>query len=178
MPSYYRTRSQPVKNFGLSLLNFQQEMEQECISPNATKKLTNKISNLKTHVNGSTDKTMNGTMNCERNGMESKGAMDYVTNGTPVCARNGVKSNGTIMKPDCAKNGVETNGDHYFLTQLFKLMLKDGIDEGNDRNNKIVEFKHPKDLEQLLDLDITMPTSDNRLLEACGDVIKYSVKTG
>lgn len=87
-----------------------------------------------------------------------------------------VHSNGTS---NGASNGLGQNGDqHYFLTKLFDMMLTNGLDKANDRNNKIVEFKHPKELEQMLDLDITKPTSDDRLLSACEDVIKYSVKTG
>ena len=42
----------------------------------------------------------------------------------------------------------------------------------------MVEFKHPKELAGLFDLAIgTKGTSDEALLKACKDTIKYSVKT-
>lgn len=87
---------------------------------------------------------------------------------------NYIYSNGTT------KGAVKENStnQHYFLTELFELMLADGLDKAKNRENKIIKFKHPKELKKLLDLDITQPTSDDQLLLACGDIIKYSVKTG
>jgi hypothetical protein len=72
--------------------------------------------------------------------------------------------------------GAETK--HHFLDELYKMMVKDAYDGMKKRGSKVVEFKHPKELEAMLDLALKKQTSDDRLLEICKDVIKYSVKTG
>ncbi|XP_048733038.2 cysteine sulfinic acid decarboxylase-like [Ostrea edulis] len=72
--------------------------------------------------------------------------------------------------------GTETK--HQFLDELYKMMVKDAYDGMKNRGSKVVEFKHPKELEAMLDLTLRKQTSDDRLLEICKDVIKYSVKTG
>lgn len=103
-------------------------------------------------------------------------------NGQTTSTRNGVSD---VKKLKMERNGA-TNGansapaedQHHFLTKLMDLMITEGIDKANDRKNKIVEFKHPKELEKIVDLKLKDPTSDDRLLDICNDVIKYSVKTG
>nr|XP_022328984.1 cysteine sulfinic acid decarboxylase-like [Crassostrea virginica]XP_022334582.1 cysteine sulfinic acid decarboxylase-like isoform X1 [Crassostrea virginica] len=80
---------------------------------------------------------------------------------------NGV-SNGHIV--------VETH--HQFLDELYKMMVRDAYDGMKDRDSKVVEFKHPKELEAMLDLGLNKETSDDSLLKICQDIIKYSVKTG
>ncbi|XP_071151866.1 cysteine sulfinic acid decarboxylase-like [Mytilus edulis] len=103
-------------------------------------------------------------------------------NGQTTSTRNGVSD---VKKLKMERNGA-TNGansapaedQHHFLTKLMDLMFTEGIDKANDRKNKIVEFKHPKELEKIVDLKLKDPTSDDRLLDICNDVIKYSVKTG
>lgn len=81
---------------------------------------------------------------------------------------NGYSSNGSLV--------VETH--HHFLDELYKMMVKDVYDGGRDRDSKVVEFKHPKELEALMDLGLNKETSDDNLLKICQDIIKYSVKTG
>ena len=89
------------------------------------------------------------------------------------------KENGHVITNGAnGTNGNCPESSHHFLTQLFETMVSEGIDKANDRKNKIVEFKHPKELEQILDLDLKDATTDDRLLSICSDVIKYSVKTG
>lgn len=81
---------------------------------------------------------------------------------------NGYSSNGSLV--------VETH--HHFLDELYKMMVKDVYDGGRNRDSKVVEFKHPKELEALMDLGLNKETSDDNLLKICQDIIKYSVKTG
>lgn len=81
---------------------------------------------------------------------------------------NGYSSNGPVV--------VETH--HHFLDELYKMMVKDVYDGGKNRDSKVVEFKHPKELEALMDLGLNKETSDDNLLKICQDIIKYSVKTG
>lgn len=71
---------------------------------------------------------------------------------------------------------VETH--HQFLDELYKMMVRDAYDGMKDRDSKVVEFKHPKELEAMLDLGLNKETSDDSLLKICQDIIKYSVKTG
>lgn len=54
---------------------------------------------------------------------------------------NGYSSNGSLV--------VETH--HHFLDELYKMMVKDVYDGGRNRDSKVVEFKHPKELEALMD---------------------------
>ncbi len=45
--------------------------------------------------------------------------------------------------------------------------------------SKVVDFRHPKDLEGLLDLDIGQSsTSDSKLVAMAKQIVKYSVKSG
>ena len=46
--------------------------------------------------------------------------------------------------------------------------------------SKVCEFRQPSELKEMLSSYLPIkekPTSNSELLEACGDVIKYSVKT-
>lgn len=81
---------------------------------------------------------------------------------------NGYSPNGPVV--------VETH--HHFLDELYKMMVKDVYDGGKKRDTKVVEFKHPKELEALMDLGLNKETSDDNLLKICQDIIRYSVKTG
>lgn len=106
--------------------------------------------------NGQTTSTSNGVSDVKNLKME-RNSMNGATNGV---------------------NGAPAEDQHHFLTKLMDMMITEGIDKANDRKNKIVEFKHPKELEKMLDLKLKDPTNDDRLLDICNDVIKYSVKTG
>lgn len=46
-------------------------------------------------------------------------------------------------------------------------------------SRKVVDFKHPKELQQHLDLELRDDGEpDEKLLEYCNDALKYSVRTG
>ncbi|XP_033726715.1 cysteine sulfinic acid decarboxylase-like [Pecten maximus] len=66
-----------------------------------------------------------------------------------------------------------------FLEDFHRLMINEALEEGENVNSKVCNFVQPEELEKLLDLDIQDgPTSDEKLLELSGDLIKHSVKTG
>ncbi|XP_069116552.1 cysteine sulfinic acid decarboxylase-like isoform X1 [Argopecten irradians] len=96
----------------------------------------------------------------------------HISNGTT----NGIKmQNGK----SCATNGVSsTNNQYSFLQPLVDLMVTKVLEESTSRDSRVVEFKHPKELENLMDLSLNKSTSDEKLMEICKDVIRYSVKTG
>ncbi|XP_069120622.1 cysteine sulfinic acid decarboxylase-like [Argopecten irradians] len=71
-----------------------------------------------------------------------------------------------------------TNGNSGFLNRIVEDIFKEVFERQGDRQEKIIEFKLPEDLENTLDLSLEHPTDDDRLLEICRDVIRYSVKTG
>ncbi|KAJ8309070.1 hypothetical protein KUTeg_013944 [Tegillarca granosa] len=91
----------------------------------------------------------------------------HLTNGYSNGHCNGVKINGNVPE-----------NDNQFLDELYDMMIKEGFEKSRDRNTKVVEFKHPKELKQLIDLEVNKPTDDDRLLNICKDIIKYSVRTG
>ncbi|XP_076437424.1 cysteine sulfinic acid decarboxylase-like [Babylonia areolata] len=66
-----------------------------------------------------------------------------------------------------------------FIENFQTLMLKEALQEGTDRKNKVLEFQQPEDLTNLLDLEIRKePESRDRMLEHCSRVVRYSAKTG
>ena len=45
--------------------------------------------------------------------------------------------------------------------------------------SKVVDFRHPDELMKTMDLQLSQEPSDNeQLMDACRQIIKYSVKTG
>ncbi|KAK6970781.1 cysteine sulfinic acid decarboxylase [Biomphalaria glabrata] len=66
-----------------------------------------------------------------------------------------------------------------FLTKLFGIILTDAIQKGTQKDAKVVEFLHPADLAQCIDLKLSLePTCDKTLLNLCEKIIHYSVQTG
>ncbi|XP_071103168.1 cysteine sulfinic acid decarboxylase-like isoform X1 [Haliotis cracherodii] len=98
--------------------------------------------------------------------MADGSAQDGVTNGV----RRGDGS--PAKKPRTALNTD-------FLSAMFDVMVKEALQEGLDVNSKVVEFKHPKDLESSMDLDIGQAgTPDQTLISMTKQIVKYSVKSG
>ncbi|XP_022662086.1 glutamate decarboxylase-like isoform X2 [Varroa jacobsoni] len=65
-----------------------------------------------------------------------------------------------------------------FLLKVVSILL-DYVDEENDRTSKILDFKMPEELEQILDLNLPdkgLPLGD--LLKDCRSTLKWQVKTG
>lgn len=66
-----------------------------------------------------------------------------------------------------------------FLRDAIEIMLKSAIFDGTDRRNKVLEWTAPEELEKRLDLNLKPGSdTDEKLLGAMRDIIKYSVKTG
>ncbi|XP_018495181.1 glutamate decarboxylase [Galendromus occidentalis] len=65
-----------------------------------------------------------------------------------------------------------------FLMKVVEILLE-YIDEENDRKSKILDFKMPEELEQILDLDIPQKGLPlGQLLKDCRSTLKWQVKTG
>lgn len=65
-----------------------------------------------------------------------------------------------------------------FLMKVVDILI-DFIKSTNDRNAKVLEFRHPSEMMRLLDLEI--PDSGvtlQQLLLDCSTTLKYQVKTG
>ena len=65
-----------------------------------------------------------------------------------------------------------------FLHRVIDILL-DYISKSNDRTTKILDFHHPEQMKQSIDLDIPdQPLNLDQLLVDCKDTMKYGVKTG
>lgn len=66
-----------------------------------------------------------------------------------------------------------------FLRSCIEEILNLAVFNATDRSNKVVDFKNPENLANILDLKLKSTSdSDEKLLELLKDTIKYSVKTG
>lgn len=93
---------------------------------------------------------------------------------SPLATKNGnLYDNGGAMPVSTEEARKEE-----FLRGVFDLMMKKGIKDSTDRKHKVVDFKHPEELRQLLDFGIPQSGDGNKkLLQLCEDITKYSVKT-
>ena len=65
-----------------------------------------------------------------------------------------------------------------FLHRVIDILL-DYVRTSNDRSKKIVDFHHPDQLKEVIDLEIPeKPLNLDQLLVDCKDTLKYQVKTG
>lgn len=65
-----------------------------------------------------------------------------------------------------------------FLNEAFQVIVEEVLCNGTDVSRKVCEWKEPKDLAQLLDLELRETgESQHRVLQRVKDVAKYSVKT-
>lgn len=66
-----------------------------------------------------------------------------------------------------------------FLRSLFDNVLKNAIFDATKRENKVLEWTDPEELQQKFNMDLKDEAdSDEELLKLANDTIKYSVKTG
>lgn len=66
-----------------------------------------------------------------------------------------------------------------FLKEAIELMLEKAVFQATNRNNRVVEWKAPEELQKTLDLDLSNdPVSHDKLMQLIKDTIQYSVKTG
>ena len=65
-----------------------------------------------------------------------------------------------------------------FLHRVIDILLE-YIKKSNDRSNKILDFHHPEQMREVIDLEIPdKPLNLDQLLVDCKDTMKYGVKTG
>lgn len=66
-----------------------------------------------------------------------------------------------------------------FLRTLFDSVLNKAVLEGTKRENKVLEWTDPEELQRKFDMSLKdEPDSDETLLKLAEDTVKYSVKTG
>lgn len=66
-----------------------------------------------------------------------------------------------------------------FLRNIFDNVLNNAIFDGTKRENKVLEWTDPEDLQRLFDMSLKdEPDSDEELVKLANQTIKYSVKTG
>jgi len=65
-----------------------------------------------------------------------------------------------------------------FLEKVIEVCI-DYVVAQNDRNEKVLDFKHPEDMKKLLNLDIPDdPVNLQQLIADCATTLQYQVKTG
>jgi len=80
--------------------------------------------------------------------------------------------------PVSQTHDVADQNTREFLIRVVDILL-DYIKDSNDRNKKIVDFHHPDQLKEVIDLEIPeKPLNLDQLLVDCKDTLKYQVKTG
>lgn len=76
-------------------------------------------------------------------------------------------------------HSLPTQSHEKFLRVLFDTVLSKAVLEGTDRDNKVLEWTDPEELQRKFDMSLKdEPDSDEELLKLANDTIKYSVKTG
>lgn len=91
-----------------------------------------------------------------------------------------------VVKKSCVKMGADerflslpNKSQEKFLRTLFDNVLKNAIFDGTKRENKVLEWTDPEELQKKFNMDLKdEPDSDEELLKLANDTIKYSVKTG
>ncbi|XP_064614729.1 cysteine sulfinic acid decarboxylase-like [Liolophura sinensis] len=126
--------------------------------------------------NGVDQTIVNGVERSKEKMLKMKKAMNGMENQTLLKCQNGL-ANGCAMR-----SGVPADGsgrDLTFLKHLTEVIMSDALDKALRPESKVVEFRHPKELESLVDLRLEdKPVGDVQLLDMCRKVIKYSVKSG
>ncbi|KAG1714247.1 Glutamate decarboxylase [Nymphon striatum] len=92
--------------------------------------------------------------------------------------KNAVQDIGNLLYTDLLpvnRNGQEETSE--FLQRVVNIMV-DFLKESHDRSTKVLDFHHPDQLKEILDLDIPdKPLSIDQLLVDCKETLKYQVKT-
>jgi glutamate decarboxylase len=84
----------------------------------------------------------------------------------------------SALYPVCQDTDVADRNTREFLHRVIDILL-DYVTKSNDRKTKILDFHHPDQMKEVIDLDIPdEPLNLDQLLVDCKDTLKYSVKTG
>ena len=85
---------------------------------------------------------------------------------------------GPELFPVCQDFPEADRNTREFLHRVVEILL-DYITQQNDRTTKILDFHHPDQMKQSIDLDIPdQPLNLDQLLVDCKDTMKYGVRTG
>lgn len=71
--------------------------------------------------------------------------------------------------------------DHHeaFIRECTEILIKDAVFRSTARENKVLEWKDPEELQKLIDFNMkTDGATNDELVQLLKDTIKYSVKTG
>lgn len=84
----------------------------------------------------------------------------------------------TALYPVCQNEEEADRNTREFLHRVIDILL-DYITKTNDRSTKILDFHHPEQMREVIDLEIPdKPLNLDQLLVDCKDALKYQVKTG
>ena len=113
------------------------------------------------------------TMSIQQNG---NGHIKHAASENGFNLKNGLK-NGNGVTPTTAQD--KNSKDFEFLKQVFDLTLEEGYRQVKNREVPVINFKNPTELRELIDFNLRDQPEDNeKLLDHCKDVFRYSVKTG
>lgn len=66
-----------------------------------------------------------------------------------------------------------------FIRECVDLFLDKAVFKATQRNNKVLDYRSPEEMQKILDLELKEnPADHKKLLQLLDDTIKYSVKTG
>lgn len=105
----------------------------------------------------------------------------HVTDGVSAVRRDplALKARLHAAKPTNAASNAHPNPhEEQFMSRIFSL-IQEILRDTRDVNSKVLNFKHPDELQKLLDLQLKEEgESDDRILDLCRTTARYSVKTG
>ena len=82
------------------------------------------------------------------------------------------------LYPVCQEPEAADKNTREFLHRVIDILL-DYIKTSNDRSKKILDFHHPEQMREVIDLEIPdKPLNLDQLLVDCKDTMKYGVRTG
>ena len=84
----------------------------------------------------------------------------------------------SALYPVCQETDAADRNTREFLHRVIDILL-DYVTTSNDRSKKILDFHHPEQMRESIDLKIPdKPLNLDQLLVDCKDTMKYGVRTG
>lgn len=119
------------------------------------------------------------------NDQVAKKLLDIKTQSMETCTnrKNPVSQDiGTLfydsLFPVCQESETADRNTREFLHRVIDILL-DYVTTSNDRSKKILDFHHPEQMKESIDLKIPdKPLNLDQLLVDCKDTMKYGVRTG
>lgn len=97
----------------------------------------------------------------------------------PVVSKSAIHSQKMSGEASGRFLSLPNRSQEKFLRTLFDNVLNNAIFDGTKRENKVLEWTDPEELQKKFDMTLKdEPDSDDELLKLANDTIKYSVKTG